>query len=219
MRDLVALTLTKCGASVTFAASVKDALGLMPNLTPDVVVSDIAMPEVDGYEFIQRLRALAHPKGSDIPAIALTAYASAQDRNRALEQGFDLHLTKPVDPAQLLRAIVQSQEARAARRLAALARMAGHRGHAPSDNHDGTERQPNPGRRRHLPKRLRPPEHNAQQTEPSHGDPAADDRLWRHKNFAGREWLFGCGHTISFPRLAVARGACKCQQPRVRSPR
>ena len=85
VRDLVALTLAKCGASVTVAASVKDALGLMPNLKPDVVVSDIAMPEVDGYQFIRRLRELAEPRGADIPAIALTAYAGAQDRRRALD--------------------------------------------------------------------------------------------------------------------------------------
>jgi CheY-like chemotaxis protein len=115
VRDLVALTLAKCGASVTVAASVKDALGLMPNLTPDVVVSDIAMPEVDGYEFIQRLRTLAEPKGSDIPAIALTAYAGAQDRRRALELGFDQHLTKPVDPAELVRVIVRAQATKAGR--------------------------------------------------------------------------------------------------------
>ncbi|MDQ2658926.1 MAG: ATP-binding protein, partial [Verrucomicrobiota bacterium] len=109
VRDLVALTLAKCGASVTVAASVNDALGLMPHLKPDVVVSDIAMPGVDGYEFIQRLRALVEPKGADIPAIALTAYAGAQDRNRALQLGFDLHLTKPVDPVALVRAIVKSR--------------------------------------------------------------------------------------------------------------
>ena len=88
VRDLVALTLAKCGASVTVAASVKDALSLMPNLKPDVVVSDIAMPEVDGYQFIRRLRELAEPRGADIPAIALTAYAGAQDRRRALESRF-----------------------------------------------------------------------------------------------------------------------------------
>lgn len=115
VRDLVALTLAKCGASVTVASSVKDALGLMPHLKPDVVVSDIAMPEVDGYDFIQRLRALAEPRGDRIPVIALTAYASLQDRNRALELGFDRHLTKPIDPLELVRAIAKSRADKTAR--------------------------------------------------------------------------------------------------------
>lgn len=109
VREVVTLTLAKCGASVTVASSVQDALGLMPNLSPDVIVSDIAMPGVDGYEFIQRLRALTEPEGSNIPVIALTAYASAQDRRRALESGFDRHLSKPVDPVDLVQAIVKSR--------------------------------------------------------------------------------------------------------------
>ena len=83
VRDLVALTLTKCGASVTVANSVQDALGLMPNLAPDVIVSDIAMPDIDGYAFIKKIRALASPPEVNIPVIALTAYASVQDRRRA----------------------------------------------------------------------------------------------------------------------------------------
>ncbi|MDQ6623930.1 MAG: ATP-binding protein [Verrucomicrobiota bacterium] len=115
VRDLVALTLAKCGASVTVAASVQDALSLMPNLHPDVIVSDIAMPGVDGYEFIQRLRSSEVARGANIPVIALTAYAIVQDRNRSLELGFDQHLTKPVDPGELVRAIAKSQAARAPR--------------------------------------------------------------------------------------------------------
>jgi len=105
VRELLTLTLSKCGASVTMAASVEDALALLPNLSPDVVVSDIAMPDLDGYEFIRRLRRLVARRTSALPVIALTAYASAQDRERALEAGFDGYLTKPVDPAELVRAI------------------------------------------------------------------------------------------------------------------
>jgi hypothetical protein len=113
VRDLVALTLAKCGASVTVASSVEDALALMPNLTPDVIVSDIAMPGVDGYEFIQKIRALSSQSPrAEVPVIALTAYASLQDRDRAIELGFDRHLTKPVDPAELVRAIVKSKSER-----------------------------------------------------------------------------------------------------------
>lgn len=109
VRELVALTLAKCGASVTVATSVQDALGLMPNLHPDVIVSDIAMPEVDGYELIQKLRAMENERVATIPVIALTAYASLQDRKRSLELGFDQHLTKPVDPSELVRAIIDTR--------------------------------------------------------------------------------------------------------------
>jgi PAS domain S-box-containing protein len=105
VRELLALALSKCGASVTLASSVEDALSLLPNLTPDVVISDIAMPGADGYEFIQKLRALVRPRGGDLPVIALTAYASVHDRDRALRAGFDRHLTKPVDPLELIRTI------------------------------------------------------------------------------------------------------------------
>jgi CheY-like chemotaxis protein len=109
VRDLVALTLTKCGASVTVATSVDDALGLMPNLAPDVVVSDLAMPNIDGYEFVRRFRAMTDSKGGRIPVIALTAYGSVQDRERALEAGFDSYLSKPIDPGELVHAVAATQ--------------------------------------------------------------------------------------------------------------
>ena len=110
VRDVVALTLAKCGASVTVASSVHDAFNLLPNLAPDIVVSDIAMPDVDGYEFIRRFRALMRAKGTNVPVIALTAYGSLQDRDRALEAGFDKHLAKPIDPAELVRTIVKTRD-------------------------------------------------------------------------------------------------------------
>ncbi|MEP6822365.1 MAG: ATP-binding protein [Chthoniobacterales bacterium] len=106
VRDLVALTLTKCGASVTVASSVEGALGLLASMTPDVIISDIAMPGMDGYAFVEKLR--ARP-GATVPMIALTAYASVQDRERALALGFDSHLSKPVDPLVLVRAIAESR--------------------------------------------------------------------------------------------------------------
>ena len=71
----------------------------------DVVVSDIGMPGEDGYSFVRRLRKLPTDENGEIPAVALTAYARAQDRERATEAGFDLHLTKPVDAAELIVAI------------------------------------------------------------------------------------------------------------------
>jgi PAS domain S-box-containing protein len=113
VRELLALTLAKCGASVTLAASVAEALAVLPNLSPDVVVSDIAMPGMDGYEFIQKLRELLRPRnGREVPVIALTACASGQDRDLALQAGFDRHITKPVDPVELVRAIAQCHSAR-----------------------------------------------------------------------------------------------------------
>jgi PAS domain S-box-containing protein len=113
VRELLALTLAKCGASVTLAASVEEALAVLPNLSPDVVVSDIAMPGIDGYEFIQKLRELVEPRsGREVPVIALTACASGQDRDLALQAGFERHLTKPVDPAELVRVIAQTHSAR-----------------------------------------------------------------------------------------------------------
>ena len=67
----------------------------------DLLVSDIGMPEIDGYEFIRRVRTLGD-EGARIPAIALTAYARTEDRTQALRAGFDMHLTKPVEPSELL---------------------------------------------------------------------------------------------------------------------
>ncbi len=112
VRDLVGLTLAKCGASVTVATSVQDALGLMSSLRPDVIVSDIAMPGIDGHTFVRQLRRVEEVEGNAIPVIALTAYASLQDRDRSRQSGFDRHLTKPVDPAELVRAIVKAHSVR-----------------------------------------------------------------------------------------------------------
>jgi hypothetical protein len=113
VRELLALTLSKCGATVTLAASVQEALAVLPNLSPDVVVSDIAMPGMDGYEFIQKMREVVRPRnGHEVPAIALTACASGQDRDLALQSGFDRHITKPVDPVELVRAIAQCHSGR-----------------------------------------------------------------------------------------------------------
>ena len=81
VRDLLAMTLSS-GAFVTVASSVRDALNAMRARNPDVIVSDIAMPEVDGYDFIRTIRGLAAREGAEIPVIALTAYANPQDENR-----------------------------------------------------------------------------------------------------------------------------------------
>ena len=101
-REAVALVLAAAGAEVSTAASVRSALTSIDHWLPDVVVSDIAMPLEDGYVFIERLRGLAAERGLSIPAIALTAYARAEDRARALAAGYLEHLVKPIEPALLL---------------------------------------------------------------------------------------------------------------------
>ncbi len=96
-RELLASMLGMRGASVRVAASVKEALSVIADSRPDVLVSDIGMPIEDGYDLIERLRALPAPEGGALPAVALTAYARTADRTRALLAGFNAHLTKPVE--------------------------------------------------------------------------------------------------------------------------
>ena len=110
VRELLSVALGKCGASVATAASVAEAMESIGNLKPDVIISDIAMPQTDGYDFIQAVRALALPEGEKIPVIALTAFASVQDQKRALELGFTQHLAKPIDPMHLIQAIAETQQ-------------------------------------------------------------------------------------------------------------
>jgi CheY-like chemotaxis protein len=101
-RELVATVLGECGAHVTTVASAAEAFAAIDRSLPDVVISDIAMPDVDGYAFIRKLRARTSASGRDIPAAALTAYARVEDRRRALVSGFQMHLPKPIEPAELL---------------------------------------------------------------------------------------------------------------------
>jgi hypothetical protein len=103
-RELVAAVLEAAGAEVSTAASSAEALShLATHAPPSVIVSDIGMPEEDGYRFIEK--ALAST-GGGLPALALTAYARAEDRRRALNAGFRTHLAKPVDPSELIDAIL-----------------------------------------------------------------------------------------------------------------
>jgi signal transduction histidine kinase/ActR/RegA family two-component response regulator len=102
-RDLVAFILELAGASVTSVASAIAALEALVQTQPDVLVSDIGMPEMDGYMLIRQVRAM--PQGQQILAIALTAYAGESDYRQALAAGFQQHISKPVEPAQLVEAI------------------------------------------------------------------------------------------------------------------
>lgn len=106
-RELVAETMLSCGATVTLASSVHEALRAFKLDVPDVVVSDIGMPERDGYSLIKLIRSLPDRSAARTPIVALTAYASLQDRERALRAGFDRYLPKPVDPARLSRLIAE----------------------------------------------------------------------------------------------------------------
>jgi signal transduction histidine kinase/DNA-binding response OmpR family regulator len=104
-RELLVSMLSHCKASVLAASSAKEALAMLHSERPDLLVSDIGMPEVDGYELIREVRALPADAGALTPAIALTAYARAEDRTKALLSGFNMHVSKPIEPAELLAAI------------------------------------------------------------------------------------------------------------------
>jgi PAS domain S-box-containing protein len=93
--------LTNHGATVLTAASAPEALALVRDEKPDLLISDIGLPEMDGYDLIRRVRREPSP-GRDIPAIALTAYARTEDRTRALRAGYQAHIAKPVEPNELL---------------------------------------------------------------------------------------------------------------------
>jgi two-component system CheB/CheR fusion protein len=104
-REVIAMLLRQAGAEVTACASVAKALQTLPEQLPDVIISDIGMPEQDGYQLIEQVRALAPEAGGQIPAIALTAYARVEDRVRALSAGFQLFVPKPVEPGELVAAV------------------------------------------------------------------------------------------------------------------
>ncbi len=90
------------GAAVTTAASAKEAIEVLRADAPDVILSDLGMPENDGYEFISWVRGLPAEDGGLTPAAALTAFARSEDRQRALICGFQSHIAKPVEPSELI---------------------------------------------------------------------------------------------------------------------
>jgi len=93
--------LTRHGAVVTTATSATDALLKLSSAKADILVSDIGLPGVDGYDLIQQIRATI-PDCARMPAIAVTAYARSEDRTRALRSGFQSHLVKPIEPVELV---------------------------------------------------------------------------------------------------------------------
>jgi signal transduction histidine kinase/response regulator RpfG family c-di-GMP phosphodiesterase len=108
-RELLVAMLELRGARVVAVSSAAEALEKLSNATngsrPDVLVSDIGMPGADGFDLIAMVRAMGPERGGDIPAIALTAYASAEDRARVLAAGYQRHVAKPVEPSSLARAV------------------------------------------------------------------------------------------------------------------
>lgn len=101
-RELLHRILEECGARVISASSATEGVSFLERAAPSVLISDIGMPEVDGYEFLRRARALWARRGQNVPAIALTAFARSEDRTRALLAGYMVHVSKPVDPQELL---------------------------------------------------------------------------------------------------------------------
>jgi CheY-like chemotaxis protein len=104
-REMVATVLSKAGADVTSTASVREAIGVLETRIPDVVVTDIAMPHASGFDLVQQLR--ADPRWCEIPIVALTAYARAEDRAQALSLGFTAHMGKPFTPRALVALVAE----------------------------------------------------------------------------------------------------------------
>jgi signal transduction histidine kinase len=110
--ELITEVLIQVGADVVECRTTDDALDAIARRRPDALVSDIEMPGQDGYSLIRKLRALSPEQGGKIPAVALTAFGRPEDRIRSLRAGFNIHVTKPVDPAELI-AIIASLIGRA----------------------------------------------------------------------------------------------------------
>jgi PAS domain S-box-containing protein len=104
-RDVMQRLLGLYGAQVSTASSAQEALDKIGTFHPDVLISDIGMPQEDGYDLIGRLRSLPPERGGRLPALALTAFARPEDGSRAIDAGYQVHLAKPVQPAELLRAV------------------------------------------------------------------------------------------------------------------
>jgi len=104
-RDILAAILERAGFSYRVATRASEALSVLDDWQPDVIVSDIGMPDMDGYAFVRHLRARTAEQGGHIPALALSAFARAEDRELALRSGYQAHIAKPVEPADLVKAI------------------------------------------------------------------------------------------------------------------
>jgi CheY-like chemotaxis protein len=101
-REMLSMIFEHCGAQVTAVASASEAMTVLERATPDMLVCDVGLPGEDGHELIRKVRARESERGGRIPALALTAYAGPEDRQKALAAGFDMHVPKPGAPAELV---------------------------------------------------------------------------------------------------------------------
>jgi signal transduction histidine kinase/DNA-binding response OmpR family regulator len=107
-RELITAILTRCGSQVRCSESAAAAFTVLRDWKPDLLVSDIGMPNEDGYSLIDKLRKLKSKRTREIPAVALTAYATVEDQTRALSSGFQMHVPKPIDPEALVRSLANA---------------------------------------------------------------------------------------------------------------
>jgi signal transduction histidine kinase/response regulator RpfG family c-di-GMP phosphodiesterase len=106
-REMIEEVLAQCGAAVKSCGSAAEALAVLAEEGADFLISDIGMPDLDGYAFIRRVRQMERLSGAAVPAVALTAYASPQDREQAVAAGFHKHLAKPLDPEELIAVVAR----------------------------------------------------------------------------------------------------------------
>ena len=106
-RDLIKTMIEQYGAESRRAGTIAEALTAVEEWKPSILLSDIGLAGEDGYDLIRRVRALSPDRGGDTPAVAVTAYASGEDRRRALDAGFQSHITKPVDQIELIDTLVR----------------------------------------------------------------------------------------------------------------
>jgi CheY-like chemotaxis protein len=124
--EFVTNLLASHGANVVTAASAREALEAVVHARPDILISDIGLPEMDGYQLIEQVRKMDVAQGGGIPAVALTAFARSEDRTRALRAGYQTHLAKPIESTELLATVASFAELVNARRT-------GMSGQRPSD--------------------------------------------------------------------------------------